>query len=127
MFGASADFSGQSKLYSLATKKVDAIKTQIAAIVPTQICENDKEIIIIHNFYLTMIDGKIFSLLAGSSTIINDLKAVEKLQPNESLIEYGLSTLHAWIRFFERILHIANKLDIKKWHVRGDFDKAAQK
>lgn len=123
---------------SLATKEIDAIKTQIAAIVPTQICEDGKEINIIHNFYLTMIDGKIFSMLAGSSpqrcgicgaspTIMNDLKAVEKLQPNESLFEYGLSTLHAWIRFFECILHIAYKLDIKKWQARGDFDKAVQK
>ena len=27
---------------------------------------------------------------------------------------FGLSTLHAWVRFFECMLHISYRLDIKK-------------
>lgn len=30
--------------------------------------------------------------------------------------DYGLSTLHAHIRFFEWFLHIATKLDVKVWY-----------
>ena len=37
---------------------------------------------------------------------------------------FGLSTLHAWIRFFECMLHISYRLDIKKWQVRSDEDKS---
>lgn len=31
----------------------------------------------------------------------------------------GMSTLHAWIRFFEWLLHVAYKLPLKKWQARG--------
>jgi hypothetical protein len=37
---------------------------------------------------------------------------------------FGLSTLQAWIRFFERLLHyISYRLDIKTWQIRGKGDK----
>lgn len=122
---------------SLAEKEIAAIKAQIAAIVPTQICEDGEVINVTHKFYLTMIDGKIFSTIANSSSqrcgicgaspkIMNDLSALEKLQPKENLYEYGLSTLHAWIRCFECVLHIAYKLNVQKWQTRGDSDKAVK-
>ena len=30
------------------------------------------------------------------------------------MVTFGLSTLHAWIRFFECLLHISYKLDVQK-------------
>lgn len=125
-------FERESK--SLATQEIEAIKNQITALVPTEIFDEKMEIKIIHKFYLTMIDGKIFSVIADSSSqrcgicgaspkLMNDLEAVAKLKPNESLYEYGMSSLHAWIRCFECIIHIAYKLDIKKWQTRGESDK----
>lgn len=120
---------------SLVEKEIDALKSQIAAILPTQICQEGEAINVTHKFYMTMIDGKIFSTIANTSSqccgicgaspkIMNDLSALDKLKPKESLYEYGLSTLHAWIRCFECVLHIAYKLNVRKWQTRSDSDKA---
>jgi hypothetical protein len=38
-------------------------------------------------------------------------------------LRFGLSTLHAWIRFFEFFLQVAYRLDIKKWQAHGDDDR----
>ena len=40
---------------------------------------------------------------------------------------FGLSTLHAWIRTFECLLHISYRLDIKKWPAKSDEDKCSVK
>ncbi|KAE9522337.1 hypothetical protein AGLY_017283 [Aphis glycines] len=37
---------------------------------------------------------------------------------------FGLSTLHAWIRFFEYCLHLAYRLEFKTWQVRAINKKA---
>jgi len=37
----------------------------------------------------------------------------------ESALEFGMSTLHAWIRFFEYLLHVAYKLPLKTWQASG--------
>ncbi|XP_076547285.1 uncharacterized protein LOC143305923 [Osmia lignaria lignaria] len=44
---------------------------------------------------------------------------LEKHQEQQSLqnLEYGISSLHAWIKFFECVLHIAYRLDCKIWRV----------
>ncbi|CAI6370476.1 unnamed protein product [Macrosiphum euphorbiae] len=34
-------------------------------------------------------------------------------------LEFGISILHGWIRFFECLLHLAYKLPFKKWQARG--------
>lgn len=38
-------------------------------------------------------------------------------------MQYGLSTLHCWIRFFECLLNIGYKKDLGKWQFRGKKDK----
>jgi len=38
-------------------------------------------------------------------------------------LQYGISVLHGWIRFFECLLHLAYKLPIKKWQARSEEDK----
>lgn len=37
--------------------------------------------------------------------------------------EFGISTLHAWIRSLECFLHISYRLNIKKWAITKDEDK----
>ena len=37
--------------------------------------------------------------------------------------KYGLSSLHAWIRFFEMLLHIAYKKETRKWQARSKEHK----
>jgi len=83
-----------------------------------------------HNLQLTMIDGKVFSVVAECSSqacgickatpkMINDLDLVASLPKCEDLYEFGISTLHAWIRCFECMLHVGYRLPIKKWQVCG--------
>lgn len=33
---------------------------------------------------------------------------------------YGISPLHAWIRFFEFLLKLSYRIELKKWHVKGN-------
>lgn len=120
----------------LIKKETEAIKEQINNIIPTQIQVGEKHVNVKHRFCLTMIDGKTFSAIAESSNqscgicgatpkIMNDLKKLAQLKPKESLYEYGLSTLHAWIRCFECVLHIAYRLDSQKWQIRSYEEKQA--
>lgn len=46
---------------------------------------------------------------------------------NREHFGFGLSTLHAWIRCFECLLHISYKLDIKKWEARSKEEKTSVK
>lgn len=45
---------------------------------------------------------------------MNNLEHVKQKKDNTSNFEFGLSTLHAWIRFMECILHIGYRLDFCK-------------
>jgi hypothetical protein len=38
-----------------------------------------------------------------------------------------MSSLNAWIRFFELCLNVSYRLDFKKWQARGDADKEQKK
>jgi hypothetical protein len=38
-------------------------------------------------------------------------------------LKFGLSILHAWIWFFECLLHLSYKIGIKKCQARGDEEK----
>ncbi|XP_041448468.1 uncharacterized protein LOC121404022 [Drosophila obscura] len=116
---------------SLVKLEVDKINKQILEILPTTF----QNFQIQHKFHMTMIDGKIFSVIAESSnqtcgicgatpSVMNNLKS---RTPDTNLYQYGLSTLHAWIRCLECILHIAYRLPFEKWQIRkSDKDAAEQ-
>lgn len=80
---------------------------------------------------MTMIDGKATSILCDTSsqrcnickatpTEMNNLPLIMSKQSDPDLCKYGLSSLHIWIRMMECILHIAYRLTIKTWTVKGD-------
>lgn len=50
---------------------------------------------------------------------MNNLKSHKLRDNNEEMYQYGLSSLHAWIRCMECLLHIAYRLEVKKWNCRG--------
>lgn len=57
-----------------------------------------------------------------------DFNSLEKVGTvKEEALDFGLSILHARIRFFETILHLAYKLPVKKWQLRADNEKALVK
>lgn len=87
-----------------------------------------------HKLLLTMIDGKVASYISGTSAAVcdlckacpkemNNIELVQKKTVNEDMYKYGLSSLHAWIRAMECLLHITYRLDIKSWQSRGDDAK----
>lgn len=87
-----------------------------------------------YEMYLTMIDGAVVNVLAQNSassncylcgatpSLMNSFNVVER-PINENFLRYGLSTLHAQIKFFECLLHISYKLPFKKWKVFGEENK----
>ena len=104
-----------------------AFETEIAELTPTSY-ENTT---ISHNLLLTMIDGKIHSFISGTSSAVcdlcksrpvemNNLQVVRDKPVNEDMFKHGLSSLHAWIRSMECLLHIAYKIDVKSWQLKGD-------
>lgn len=82
-----------------------------------------------------MIDGKVCNALASNSSTqrcylcqptskdFNKIDLILRKPVNEKHLEFGLSSLHAWIRCFECCLHLSYKLDIKKWQARTHDDK----
>lgn len=87
-----------------------------------------------HNMLFTMIDGSICNVISGTNSTQTcyicgatpketNRRGIENRLPNESVYRYGLSTLHLWIRSFECLLHIAYRLPLKTWQVRGDNAK----
>ncbi|KAL4705931.1 hypothetical protein ACJJTC_017513 [Scirpophaga incertulas] len=46
---------------------------------------------------------------------MNDLSKVTSKPENKDAYQYGLSTLHAWIRCMELILHVSYNLPFQKW------------
>lgn len=118
----------------LSRREIRNIQQQIDVLLPTTITVADQEIVVVSDFKLTMIDGKIFSVISNVSSqvcgicgaspkFMNDLDRIYQRTSDEAQYDYGLSTLHAWIRCFECMLHIAYRLDIQKWQVSTEADK----
>lgn len=126
------EFARESKEY--IKKEYARIQIEIDYLNPTYVHDN---ISIKHQLLLTMIDGKICSTLAESSTMkcyicgaspmeMNKIYIVIQKQVEVDHYKYGMSSLHAWIRSMEYLLHISYNLEIKKWSVRNTQEKAAK-
>lgn len=114
--------------------EVNKIRNEIQNLKPSIVLCNGKEIIVNHKLLLTMLDGKAGSNLTDTSSQtcnickvtpknINNLDYIKTLSSDKNNFEYGLSSLHAHIRFFECLIHISYRLNIKKWQVRDDAEK----
>jgi len=80
---------------------------------------------------MTMIDGKVCNILTETKStqacnlcgatpkIMNDIAVVLRRPINQNATEFGLSTLHAYIRFLEWLIHLSYR-QLKKWKV-GSF------
>ncbi|XP_065092812.1 uncharacterized protein LOC135713609 [Ochlerotatus camptorhynchus] len=107
------------------------IENQIDQLVPTVITVEGRTIIVRYEMVLTMVDGKVCNAVTGNKSsqtcyicnatpkLMNNLDSVTERVENSDAFQFGLSTLHAWIRFMEYFLHLSYRLEIKKWQVRG--------
>lgn len=48
---------------------------------------------------------------------LNDIASVRLKEIEKESLQFGLSVLHAYIRCFECLLHIAYRLELKVWKV----------
>lgn len=115
--------------------EMDYIKQQESNLVSFESIIDGKEISVSFQLAFTMIDGKVCNaitnnastqrcyLCKASSKDFNNIDAIIKKEVSDDHLQFGLSTLHAWIRFFECCLHLTYKLDIKKWQARSDTEK----
>lgn len=117
---------------TVVKRENERVKAEISPLQPSD-CDSN---MVSHKLMLTMVDAKIKTYLSpnvrsnaacyiclAKPSEMNNLEEVKKKSTEDDLMELGLSSLHARINMMECLLHIACKLDIKKWSARGDSGK----
>ncbi|XP_066967697.1 uncharacterized protein [Macrobrachium rosenbergii] len=114
--------------------KVEAglLEKEVDALTDSSIRLYDLNFRVSHKMFFSMIDGKVMQVIGNikssqvcvicqaKPTEMNDLNRVQNREINHEMLKYGLSPLHAYIRFYECILLISYRLDFKKWRASGD-------
>lgn len=116
--------------------EVKKIENQIKLLKPTTGKMNGNNVFIRHTLLFPMIDGKECNAIAENPGTqrcylcqltckdFNNLDLIKKQKvEDESKMRFGLSPLHAWIRFFKCLMHISYNLVICQWQVRGKANK----
>jgi hypothetical protein len=87
--------------------------------------EQNSVVSVSHNVVLTMTDGKISNAVTSTTCgqvcyvcgaapkQMNRIEEIVTIDVDVTTYKLGLSTLHAWIRVFECLLHISYSLEIK--------------
>lgn len=120
----------------LTNREKANMDSQINTLVPFSTKLGDINIEVSYDIFLTMIDVKVGNALTDNNSTqkcfvcgatskqFNDIEKVSlRSVINKDYLKLGLSTLHAWIRFFECLLHLAYKQCIKKWQARSAEEK----
>lgn len=123
------NFTKETTEHSMAEK--NRIDCELSNLKPTSINFGDEILQIRHILIFSMVDGKICNALTdtkstqkcficgATSKQFNNIDDCLSRDINDSNLQFWLSTLHSWIRFFECILHIGYRMPIKKWQARG--------
>lgn len=115
----------------VTNEEINHIENQIKSLQPTVVREN---IVIKHLLFPTMIDGKVCNAATNTNSTLrcyicgktskefNNLKTYPE---NRETFKFGLSILHARIRFFEFLLHLSYKIKagVNKGRIYGKEDK----
>lgn len=119
--------------------EVRSLEDEIDNLEPTSIVINGINCLVYHKMLLTMVDGKVCQALSNTISTatcyicganpsqMNNLDQVRQKSKIVANFQFGLSTLHAWIRFMECLLHIANRLKFKKWTAKTLEEKNQMK
>lgn len=111
------------------------VENQIESLVPLTTITDAKDVVVKYELFFTMIDGKVCNSVTDTkssmrcyicnhtSSKFNDIELMKTVALNTTRLDLGLSTLHAWIRFFECFLHIGYKIGVHKWQTRKEEEK----
>lgn len=114
-------------------EEIRHVKSAISSLVPTEVDISGKKFFIKHTFIMTMVDGKVCNAATGTKSTsrcyicgatskdFNKLDSTREV--NFAALEFGISVLHARIRIFESILHLAYKLKVKKYRERKSTEE----
>lgn len=114
---------------------VNDIEQQIESLVPFTTQLHGMEVCIKYSMTFTMIDNKVCNAVSGTKSTLrcylcgstskdfNNIDEILQKKVTETNLRFGISTLHAWIRFFECCLHLSYRLKIKKWQARTEEEK----
>ena len=118
----------------ILAEKADIVD-QVKALQPTKVECHGRLVIVKFELVMTMVDVKVVNTLTSTSSaqrcyicgatpkFMNNIDEVIKREIRIETAEYGLSPLHAYIRFFEYFLHISYRIDIQKWQARSPTEK----
>lgn len=127
------EFIKETKEIVLKTK--EEVELEFSNLKPVQVeLSEEKSVSVSFDFVMSMIDGKILTFITGTSSMqccpicgaspnkMNDKKELEKGFPSRlETLQYGISPLHAWMRFLECLLHISYRIQFKQWRVTKEF------
>lgn len=121
----------------LTNEEIECISSKIEQLENSQFIKDGLSANVKHTLKLTMVDAKVCNAATQTSSTMrcyicgatskqfNNLNI--QLPIDIEALEFGLSILHARIRLFESVLHLSYKIELKKWQVRSDSDKAKVK
>ncbi|CAH1107348.1 unnamed protein product [Psylliodes chrysocephalus] len=120
----------ESSEVSVAEK--NRVDTEIQQLQNSKLNLNSRSISVSHNMIFAMIDGNICNALTETTSTqkcyifgattkdFNDIDKMINREITTQNLQFGISVLHGWIRFFEVLLHISYKFPIKKWQAGGE-------
>ncbi|XP_045509227.1 uncharacterized protein LOC123704774 [Colias croceus] len=112
----------------ITKEEISYVENATKSLTPTTVNLDGGEFKFRHIMKMTMIDGKICNaatnttstsrcyICGATSKDFNDLSKRNESSPEA--LDFGISVLHARIRLFESILHLAYKLPVKKYRER---------
>lgn len=106
------------------------LKSSISELQHFATTSHGKNVTVNYSLLLTMLDGSAINTLSetnstqtcflcGASPKEMNLESVVNKPIKQENLRFGLSSLHLWIRSFECLLHIAYRLPLQCWQVRG--------
>lgn len=113
----------------------ERIENEIKTLMDTTVLSKERIIKVNHILMLVMIDGKVCNAITDTSSTqrcylcgatskeFNSIDNMIARNVNTETLQFGLSVLHGWIRFFECLIHLSYKIPIKKWQARSEDDK----
>lgn len=113
--------------------EINYVENAVKSLNPSNVTLQEEEFTFKYIFKMTMIDGKVCNaatntlstsrcyICGATSKNFNNLDMKTVLCPQA--LDFGLSVLHARIRIFESILHLAYKLPVKKYRERKTHEE----